>query len=417
MRLVSGAIALSGDAGQLHKRAGVVLMPRETSRARRPRRGTAGRLAAFVAPIAALVSAGAVVPHAQSTVARQPAHVVVSPAAGAGTRPGLGAVVSGISTVAGGLGGPAKATNVAIFPDCHLAFRAGSLYVADDGAVRRVSARTGWLTNLMGTGSVGPLGDGGPATKATVESLRRCLGPRGQPGDLPTMPRSAGSGWWRTRTGTFYGQAMTSRATSTPWPVAAAGRGGDGGPATTGEALHEPSRCGGGFRVGNLVIDRPGQSNGSGWWPPGPAPSTVKAYDRPGTSTRYGRPTATSSALSVTAARPWHAGLAPDGVHRWTAAGNLVIGDSANSRVRAVAGSTGTFYGQAMTKGDIYTDAPAPAHAGFSGDGGPATERRAERSRQRPPWTPRATWCSPTRGHERVRVLAEQHRQHSTASP
>jgi serine/threonine-protein kinase len=42
------------------------------------------------------------------------------------------------------------------------------LYVADDGAVRKVSARTGWLTNLMGTGSVGPLGDGGPATKAML---------------------------------------------------------------------------------------------------------------------------------------------------------------------------------------------------------------------------------------------------------
>ena len=53
-------------------------------------------------------------------------------------------------------------------------------------------------------------------------------------------------------------------------------------------------------------------------------------------------------------------------------AGNLVIGDSDNSRIRVVAGSTGTFYGQAMTKGDIYTIA-GNGTQGFTGDGGPAT--------------------------------------------
>jgi len=57
------------------------------------------------------------------------------------------------------------------------------------------------------------------------------------------------------------------------------------------------------------------------------------------------------------------------------AAGNLVIADSVNSRVRVVAETTGTFYGQAMTAGDIYTVA-GNGHAGFTGDGGPAT--RAE---------------------------------------
>jgi hypothetical protein len=37
------------------------------------------------------------------------------------------------------------------------------------------------------------------------------------------------------------------------------------------------------------------------------------------------------------------------------AAGNLVISDSGNGRIRVVATATGTFYGQAMTAGDIYT--------------------------------------------------------------
>ena len=52
--------------------------------------------------------------------------------------------------------------------------------------------------------------------------------------------------------------------------------------------------------------------------------------------------------------------------------GNLVIADAANNRVRVVAESTGTFYGVAMTAGDIYTVA-GNGTGGYSGDGGPAT--------------------------------------------
>jgi hypothetical protein len=52
--------------------------------------------------------------------------------------------------------------------------------------------------------------------------------------------------------------------------------------------------------------------------------------------------------------------------------GNLVIADSMNNRVRVVAESTGTFYGIAMTAGDIYTVA-GDGTFGFSGDGGPGT--------------------------------------------
>ena len=37
------------------------------------------------------------------------------------------------------------------------------------------------------------------------------------------------------------------------------------------------------------------------------------------------------------------------------AGGNLIIADGNNSSIRVVAAETGTFYGQAMTAGDIYT--------------------------------------------------------------
>src|SRR5262249_14701060 len=52
--------------------------------------------------------------------------------------------------------------------------------------------------------------------------------------------------------------------------------------------------------------------------------------------------------------------------------GNLLIADTDNGRIRVVAVSTGTFYGRAMTAGDIYTVA-GNGQRRFSGDGGPAT--------------------------------------------
>lgn len=52
-------------------------------------------------------------------------------------------------------------------------------------------------------------------------------------------------------------------------------------------------------------------------------------------------------------------------------AGNLVIADDSDSRIRVVAAATARFYGEAMTAGHIYTVAGTGA-IGFSGDGGPA---------------------------------------------
>src|SRR5207244_1504297 len=70
--------------------------------------------------------------------------------------------------------------------------------------------------------------------------------------------------------------------------------------------------------------------------------------------------------LATTAKLDGPSAVAVDG------AGNLVIADSGNDRVRVVAARTGTFYGQAMTARHIYTVAGNGTY-GFSGDGGPAT--------------------------------------------
>jgi hypothetical protein len=51
--------------------------------------------------------------------------------------------------------------------------------------------------------------------------------------------------------------------------------------------------------------------------------------------------------------------------------GNLLIATRNAGRVRVVAAATGTFYGQAMTAGDIYNI--AGGGTGGLGDGGPAT--------------------------------------------
>ena len=355
-------------------------MTRETSRAPRLRRGTAGKFTALVAPaaITALLSAGALAPHAPS----------------AGTRSGHRAVVSGITTVAGGLGGPAKATNVAIFPACHLAFRAGSLYVTDDAAVRTVSLSTDRLANLAGTGSIAPLGDGGPATKATVEACGVAFDHSGN------LVIADGFGRIRVvaaQAGTFYGQAMTKGDIYT---VAGGGPSGAEGVPATQALLSGPSDVAV-DRVGNLVIDdRDNQRVRV------VAARTGAFYGKAMTAgdiyTVAGRGIA---GFSGDGGPAWHAELSfPDGmiVDR---AGNLVIGDSSNNRLRVVAGSTGTFYGQAMTKGDIYTIA-GNGTQGFAGDGGPATSAELN------------TPCTPAldatgnlvfadNGNQRIRVLAE----------
>jgi hypothetical protein len=66
-----------------------------------------------------------------------------------------------------------------------------------------------------------------------------------------------------------------------------------------------------------------------------------------------------------------------------------VIADNNHQRIRVVAERAGTFYGQAMTVGDIYTVA-GDGTAGYAGTASPPPLRRSttpETSRSTPPGT------------------------------
>ena len=92
---------------------------------------------------------------------------------------------------------------------------------------------------------------------------------------------------------------------------------------------------------------------------------TVAGHGRPEYSGDGGP--ATHAELGTQLGLNVQAGLAVD------AAGSVLVADNGNDRVRLVAAKTGTFYGQAMTAGNIYTVA-GDGRARYSGDGGPATK-------------------------------------------
>jgi secreted PhoX family phosphatase len=279
-----------------------------------------------------------------------------------------------ISTVAGGVGGPGKATAVGLPAACGVSFAGGALYIADGGTVQQVSPATDQLTTPAGTGAFGPPGNGGPATSASVGTCAATADATGNLVITDGENNAEGSPNDEVRvvaknSGTFYGQAMTAGDIYMVAGNGTAGFAGDGGPATSAE-LNGPD----GVVVdgsGNLVFADSGNSR-------------VRVVAE-GTGTFYGR--AMTAGDIYTVAGNGTAGFAGDGGPATgaelsfpddvalDAAGNLVITDSGNRRIRVVSERTGTFYGRAMTAGDIYTVA-GNGTAGFAGDGGPATSAK-----------------------------------------
>jgi len=282
--------------------------------------------------------------------------------AGGGYAGAAAAPAGTITTIAGGVGGPAKATTVAVSP-CGARFAGGSLYVGDIAAIRQISPASDQLTTPVGTGSTTPFGDGGPATQASLDgSCTAVLDPAGNLVvadifDNRIRVVAAASG-------TFYGRPMTAGDIYTVAGNGTFGFSGDGGPATGATLRYPQSVAVDG--AGNLVLTDTHNNR-----------IRVVAAS---TGTFYRR-TMTAGDIYTVAGGGHHLGdggpatagqlNTPQSVTT-DAVGNLVIADAFHDRIRVVAEKTGTFYGQAMTAGDIYTVA-GNGTQGFSGDGGAAT--------------------------------------------
>ncbi len=261
-----------------------------------------------------------------------------------------------MTTVAGtgaygfsGDGGPATAASlaapVAVFLDA-----SGNLYIADGGnneRVRMVSAATGVITTVAGDGTSGFLRDAGPATAAQLYF------PRGIALDGSGNLYIADSGNNRIRKVDAATGVITTVVGSGPGGPAGHGGGfsGDGGPATAallsfpGDIVLDGSR--------NLYIADSGNSRiRKVTAATGIIATVVGSGSRFGDFSGDGGP-ATAAALN----RP--EALALDG------SGNLYIADTGNQRIRKV------------SAGIITTIAGTTAE-GFSGDGGPATAASLE---------------------------------------
>jgi hypothetical protein len=313
----------------------------------------------------------------QAAAAAHPGGHRVAPQAGpAGT----------ISTVAGGVGGPALATRVPLAtwlpaPDtpvgepCSAVFGHGHLYIGDD-MIRAVNPATDYLTTIAGNGGASsPLGDGGPATQTALQACGIAVDHVGNVVLADTGTRRIRV--VATRPGTFYGQAMTAGDIYTVAGDGADAFGRSGVPAT------QTSLWGPGAvavdRAGNLLIADSGAAPRGHFAGFGARVQVVAVT----TGRFYGRQM-TAGDIYTIAGNQQGVTFSGDGGPAALAglgtgiggvtvdhSGNVVVGDSAD-RVRVVAEHTGTFYGQAMTKGDIYTVA-GDGTIGYSGDGGPAT--------------------------------------------
>jgi alkylated DNA nucleotide flippase Atl1 len=249
----------------------------------------------------------------------------------------------------------------------------GNLLIADQSNERiRVLAEStgtfygrpmiaGDIYTIAGNGAVGSSGDGGPATSAELNAPAEAApDPAGNvviADDNNNLIRVVAE-----HTGTFYGQVMTAGDIYTIAGTGTGGYSGDGGPAISAELFHAAALTvddAGNLLIGDSLNNRVrviAETSGSFY---GQVMTAGDIYTIAGDGTEGsagdGGP-ATSAELNS----PY--GVAID------SAGNVVIADTFNNRVRVIAETIGSFYGQAMTAGDIYTIA-GTGKPGFSGDG------------------------------------------------
>ena len=167
-------------------------------------------------------------------------------------------------------------------------------------------------------------------------------------------------------TGTFYRRSMTAGAIYTVAGTGSPGDTGDGGPAR--DATFQMPVGVAVDRFGNLVV--------------GDYENNEVRVVAGATGTFYAMPMEAGDVYTL--AGDGNRGFAGDGGPAASAelsfpagitvdpSGNVIFADSANSVVRVVAAATGTFYGQSMTTGDIYTIAGGGTTSCPAGIGTPA---------------------------------------------
>lgn len=312
---------------------------------------------------------------------------LAGPAGLAGATPGASPPGT-ITTIAGGVGGPGPATSLALDQTggCFgMQVAGGRLYLGGYGAVRAINVRTGLLQTVAGqlvrTGFAGP-----DAWLAIIEK-GPCSGTVDSFGNV-VVPES-GVQVVAAKSGTFYGQKMTAGQV---YRLMQAGNC-DGGACAVDVAVDHwgnviasfsagdrasinvtPARSGtyyglrmkvghvyrmadrGGAQVtpdraGNLLVaddaaDRVGVIAGTTGRFYGRAMTAGKLYELAGTGT---------AGFSGDGGPADKAKLNAPGAVTEDAAGNVVIGDTGNRRIRVVAERSGRFYRLAMKAGDIYT--------------------------------------------------------------
>jgi RHS repeat-associated protein len=254
---------------------------------------------------------------------------------------------------------------------------AGDLFIASDWAadVRVVAAGSGNLAGqsvtaddiylIAGNGSYAYSGDGGPAGQSELSTAQQVR--VDSAGDV--VITDAGDNVIRfvpASTGTFFGRSMTARDIYTIAGDGGGGDSGDGAAATSAE-LDNPGGAEIGPAGGTVIADPNNNmiryvANTSGTHF-GRVMTAGDIYTIAGT----GMAGYSGNGASATSAELYY----PSAV-AFDAAGDVVIADSSNSAVRFVPANSGTYYGQIMTVGDIYTIA-GTGTSGYSGESGTAT--------------------------------------------
>ena len=248
--------------------------------------------------------------------------------------------ICGIGGTAGYTGDGTLATDATLHtPGGIFVNAAGDVYIADglyNYAVRKVTAATGIITTIAGTGIGATTGDGGPATAAAVN----------WPNDI--YVHSSGDVYITESSGKVI--RRISAATGNISTIAGTGANaytGDGGPATAA-ALEVPTSVTG-DAVGNIYFTEYGSSTVRKISAATGIITTVAGTGVTGTSADGGP--AVSTKLN-----------GPDGLYI-ASNGDIYIADAASHRIRKVSAATG-----------IISTVAGNGTNGYSGDGGPATD-------------------------------------------